>query len=288
MPSRPSTPTRSRVASGRNSPALEVAGPAASSAPPTLSHPALSPTKLYLVAYNTASALAWGTVLFLLLKQVIADGKGGWDGIVNRAGGSFAKMGDTVKLVQSFAALEIAHAGLGLVRSSLPTTASQVFSRLLMVLYVLPFFPQVAIGSPIYSTMVFAWSFTEIIRYTHYAATILGFKLPGLEFLRYNTFYLLYPMGAGSEAWFIFKSAALAGAKWGPLALYGTYVLVAGWPPALAFLMTHMHSQRHKHLYGPKKKLSKKAIQAKKDLAALGDAALATPARSTRSKSKQI
>ena len=75
-----------------------------------------------------------------------------------------------------------------------------------MVWYTLHFFPAVG-ASPVYATMVFAWSFTEIVRYSFYAVGLLGVRVPPLESLRYNTFYLLYPMGAGSEAWLIFKSA---------------------------------------------------------------------------------
>lgn len=45
----------------------------------------------------------------------------------------YGRVGPQVALVQSFAVLEVAHVALGLVRSSLPTTAMQVTSRLLLV-----------------------------------------------------------------------------------------------------------------------------------------------------------
>jgi very-long-chain (3R)-3-hydroxyacyl-CoA dehydratase len=48
--------------------------------------------------------------------------------------------------------------------------------------------------------MVLAWSITEVVRFATYTTSLLGVKLRGLEVLRYNLFYLLYPLGAGSEA----------------------------------------------------------------------------------------
>lgn len=48
--------------------------------------------------------------------------------------------------------------------------------------------------------MVFAWSLTEVIRYSFYAANLLGHEPYALLYLRYTTFYVLYPLGAASEA----------------------------------------------------------------------------------------
>jgi very-long-chain (3R)-3-hydroxyacyl-CoA dehydratase len=76
--------------------------------------------------------------------------------------------------------------------------------------------------------MVTAWSFAEIIRYLHYATNLLNIKVPVLEWIRsvtikvvdqklqadsvrrharYTAFYILYPVGAGSEATLIYFSA---------------------------------------------------------------------------------
>lgn len=54
--------------------------------------------------------------------------------------------------------------------------------------------------------MVLAWSITEIIRYSFYAATKLQFQPRWLLWLRYNTFFVLYPLGAGSEAALIYST----------------------------------------------------------------------------------
>ncbi|KAG0145322.1 hypothetical protein CROQUDRAFT_45891, partial [Cronartium quercuum f. sp. fusiforme G11] len=96
--------------------------------------------------------------------------------------------------VQSSALIEILHAGLGLVRSGLLTTVMQVASRLLVVWLILP-----TAQSPIYATMVLAWSLSEIIRYGTYASSLLNYPLRPLLWLRYSAFFVLYPVGAGSE-----------------------------------------------------------------------------------------
>lgn len=54
--------------------------------------------------------------------------------------------------------------------------------------------------------MVWAWSVTEIIRYSFYAFNLLGKNPYILLFLRYTTFYVLYLVGASSEAFLIYAS----------------------------------------------------------------------------------
>ena len=59
----------------------------------------------------------------------------------------------------------------------------------------------------LYSTMILAWSTTEVIRYAFYALSLARSTVPGvLVYLRYTTFYLLYPLGASSEALLILSS----------------------------------------------------------------------------------
>jgi very-long-chain (3R)-3-hydroxyacyl-CoA dehydratase len=130
--------------------------------------------------------------------------------------------------------------------------------------------------------MVIAWSVTEVIRYSNYVATLLGVRVAPLEWLRfvfslllhtklrrrsYTLFYIMYPIGAGSEATFIYHAAPFAAAKFGEPARYAAYALsFVGWPlgaclpgqrtpfniqAALSGLMSYMHSQRRKHLGSP-------------------------------------
>lgn len=54
--------------------------------------------------------------------------------------------------------------------------------------------------------MVLAWSMTEVIRYCFYAANLAGYNPWSLLYLRYTTFYVLYPVGASSEAFLIYAT----------------------------------------------------------------------------------
>lgn len=79
--------------------------------------------------------------------------------------------------------------------------------------------------------MVMAWSITEVIRYTNYALALLNIKSAPLEWLRYTLFYILYPIGAGSEAMHIFASAKFVGKRYGDWAQAGMLIVaIAIWP----------------------------------------------------------
>ncbi len=92
------------------------------------------------------------------------------------------------------------------------TTALQVASRILLVWGVVAPFPFLA-KSAAYSSMLMAWSVTEVIRYSFFTLSLSGL-LPGfLSWLRYNTFYVLYPLGISSECWLIYKAVEPAKQK---------------------------------------------------------------------------
>jgi very-long-chain (3R)-3-hydroxyacyl-CoA dehydratase len=54
--------------------------------------------------------------------------------------------------------------------------------------------------------MVLAWSLTEVIRYAFYATSLISQVPYALLYLRYTTFFVLYPLGAGSEAFLIYST----------------------------------------------------------------------------------
>ncbi|GAA5829708.1 hypothetical protein JCM5353_005204 [Sporobolomyces roseus] len=287
------------------------------------SKPSSSIKTTYLISYNLASALAWGYVLSLVIKHMSGeDGytslkeatgvQGGVETLLKRASTAFDHFGDKVQWVQTAAILEAVHSATRLVRSPLGTTVAQIASRLLIVWYVCVVYPTVP-QTPFYVSMVTAWSFAEIIRYLHYATNLMNVKVPILEWIRYTAFYILYPVGAGSEAALIYFSAAHARDKFGPLGYFATIGLTMFWPPALAFMMSHMHVQRRKHLRRvrtsksttpasststriaaksddsttPTKSLAPKDITSKLVPDSIIEAtASAVPARSTRSRSK--
>jgi len=78
--------------------------------------------------------------------------------------------------------------------------------------------------------MVFAWSFTEVIRYTFYALNLVGLNPYPLLWLRYTTFYALYPLGAGSEAFLTLATLPAPVASWGPLEYVRAGLFVIWWP----------------------------------------------------------
>jgi len=77
----------------------------------------------------------------------------------------------------------------------------------MLVWGVLSLFPYPRITESLfYTTMTVAWSVTEVVRYGFYAANLIGVVPGWLTWLRYSLFYVLYPMGAGSEAVLMYKS----------------------------------------------------------------------------------
>jgi very-long-chain (3R)-3-hydroxyacyl-CoA dehydratase len=81
----------------------------------------------------------------------------------------------------------------------------QVASRILLVWGIVFNFPWLA-KSPAYSTMLIAWSVTEVIRYSYFALTLSGYSPGFISWLRYNAFFVLYPLGISSECWLIYKA----------------------------------------------------------------------------------
>ena len=66
-------------------------------------------------------------------------------------------------------------------------------------------FPALA-KSAAYSSMLVAWSVTEVVRYSYFVLSLSGFQPALVTWLRYNAFYVLYPLGISSECWLIYKA----------------------------------------------------------------------------------
>lgn len=192
--------------------------------------------KAHLITYNVVSGFLWGAVLVRLLILFPLVGS------QFMAGG----LADFTRWVQTLAVLEIVHSLVGFVKSPIFTTFTQVYSRLLLVWGILYMFPSVG-ESLAFSTMVFAWSVTEIIRYSYYALNLYrDGQLPkSLVWLRYNTFYVLYPLGAGSEVFLVFKSLPQAEAFSPWYALYFKVAILI-YIPGFYMLYTHMIKQRRR------------------------------------------
>jgi very-long-chain (3R)-3-hydroxyacyl-CoA dehydratase len=113
----------------------------------------------------------------------------------------------------------------GIVPAPFFTTAMQVASRLFLMWAVCYPFPELN-GSAWYSSMLLAWSTTEVIRYSYFALKQFD-AVPGwLHWLRYSAFLILYPIGISSEVAMTLK------------ALFGPAAELAWWYPyALAAVL---------------------------------------------------
>ena len=105
----------------------------------------------------------------------------------------------------------------------------QIASRILLVWGVTYPFPNLA-ASPAYTSMLLAWSVTEVIRYSYFGMNVAASPPDALVWLRYNTFFVLYPMGILSEVWLIVSATGLAGELWQPFE-WGLYAILAIYVP---------------------------------------------------------
>ncbi|KAK5990119.1 3-hydroxyacyl-CoA dehydratase [Cladobotryum mycophilum] len=194
-----------------------------------------SPLKTgYLILYNVLSAFAWGIVLARTTNLLATEGP------------QFVYFGvnEWLTWTQSMAGMEILHSLFGIVRAPLMTTIMQVSSRLLLVwgiVYPFPFLAQV----PTYSSMLIAWSVTEVIRYSFFALTLSGSQPSFLTWLRYNTFFILYPVGILSECSLVYLATEPAG-KRNELEKYALYAILAVYVPGSYILYSYMMTQRKK------------------------------------------
>ncbi|KAJ9154926.1 Very-long-chain (3R)-3-hydroxyacyl-CoA dehydratase [Pleurostoma richardsiae] len=191
--------------------------------------------RAYLISYNALSALLWSVVFGRVVAMLLLRGPQ----LV------YPVVGEWTKWTQTLAALEIVHSLLGVVRAPIMTTAMQVASRFALVWGAVTFYPSVA-GSPAYSTMLLAWSSTEVIRYLYFALTLAGSSPRLLFWLRYNTFFVLYPVGITSELaelWLAMLEARQDGDTFVVWAIVATFVIYA---PGIPILYGHMMKQRRK------------------------------------------
>ncbi|KAJ3475334.1 hypothetical protein NLG97_g9496 [Lecanicillium saksenae] len=193
----------------------------------------------YLILYNAISAAAWSVVLYRTIVSCV-DADIGFQY-------TYFEVGDWTRYTQTAACLEILHSLLGIVRAPVSTTLMQVASRLLLVwgiAYPFPFVTQ----APFYASMLVAWSVTEVIRYSYFATSLAGIQPSILTFLRYNTFFILYPLGIFSECSLIFITSKFLQ----PPEKYILYSILAVYVPGSYTLYTYMMKQRSKVMGGGK------------------------------------
>lgn len=131
----------------------------------------------------------------------------------------------------------------------------QVASRFLLVWGIAFFFPATTSVSPAFTSMLLAWSTTEVIRYGYFAYSLHYGRVPSwLTWLRYNTFFVLYPMGISSECWLVYSATEPARKQWGQEYEWALWAVLAVYVPGAYVLYTHMMAQRRKVLKGLKQK----------------------------------
>ncbi|CAN8097160.1 unnamed protein product [Discula destructiva] len=195
--------------------------------------------RVYLVAYNSVNAALWAIVLVRTVQMLTI---GGPEAV-------YPAVGEFTKWTQTLAGLEIVHSVLGVVRAPLFTTLIQVASRFALVWGAVHFYPAIA-TSPAYSSMLLAWSTTEVVRYAFFALSLSGIESGVLQWLRYSGFWVLYPVGILSELWELVLALLAArddggSPAWAPVV---AGLVIATYGPGAPLLYTHMIKQRRKVL----------------------------------------
>lgn len=193
----------------------------------------------FLPLYNLLSAIAWGYVLYNVVSIYPKIGQPAF----------FYETKQKVTLVQCCALIEIFNSAVGIVRSPLLTTVAQVASRLLVVVGIFQYLPEApAAHSVVYISLLSAWSITELVRYLFYFYSLSAKEGPSdiLVMLRYNLFWILYPVGVASELLIIYSALPFAEAN---ISVYYKRFLVGcmlAYIPGFPMLFSHMVVQRKK------------------------------------------
>ncbi|KAL4887108.1 tyrosine phosphatase-like protein [Aspergillus karnatakaensis] len=207
----------------------------------------------YLLLYNAAEFFLWTTLLIrtvrLLINQAITENL-----TFNIPEVFELTFTPLLTTAQTLAIAEILHSLWGLVRAPLMTTAMQVASRIFTVWLVLrPFSGGIVrvddkVGEYAYLGIMLAWGITEMIRYGFFTMQLNG----GVEtvpkwwiWLRYNTFYVLYPIGISSECILAVKALPYA-AKIHPAYWWFIVAVLVIYVPGSYILYTHMIKQKSK------------------------------------------
>lgn len=146
--------------------------------------------KLYLIAYNAALAAGWASVGVTVVGKYMES---------DSLSGLYDSCQDSLWLWQFMALLEVVHAAVGLVKSGVFTTFQQVYSRVHVLYLVWGIMGHVQYDPRAFAAMLFAWTVTEVVRYSFYLCNLLGFVPYPLLWCRYSFFYVLYPLGVSGE-----------------------------------------------------------------------------------------
>ncbi|GKZ30387.1 hypothetical protein AbraIFM66950_008957 [Aspergillus brasiliensis] len=199
----------------------------------------------YLVTYNTINALLWLHIFSSIALFPFQSPQT-----------TYATLEPWTRWTQTIAILEILHAKLGLTRSPIFTTFTQIFARSVQVWAINYAYPETTSPSPAYKYMLLAWSFADAIRYSYFAVLSAGAPVPSiLRWLRYSLFLILYPIGIGSEWWLMFQALRVTNSL--PVQLLFVFFLGL-YGPGSPMMYSYMVKQRQKTLAGGKERKEKK------------------------------
>ncbi|KFY44188.1 hypothetical protein V495_03586, partial [Pseudogymnoascus sp. VKM F-4514 (FW-929)] len=205
----------------------------------TVPRPSPPPPKTtYLILYNGVLAClrAWIVIRTLQLWSSHGNSKV-WEELHN-----------LVLWTETLTMIEVIHAQTGLVRASPATTALQVAGRNTIVWAITRNYPDVAAGQWAYSSMLVAWNVADSVRYTFFAIERGTGRVPNaLLWLRYNMFFVLYPIGIVSEAWLAYSVITPSRSR-NPAYQYLLWLGLTIYIPAFYILFGHMLAQRRKSL----------------------------------------
>ncbi|EYU18935.1 hypothetical protein ABFS82_04G185600 [Erythranthe guttata] len=152
---------------------------------------------LYLFSYNLFQCFGWALSLFRILSNFLST---------KSVNGAFSAVGDLICLLQCIAFLEVIHGAIGIVPSGVVLPLMQWGGRTHFLLAVVRKIPEVQELPSVFITFV-AWSFSEVIRYSHYALNCIGTPPNWITFIRYNAFIVLYPVGVfPGEMWLMYQA----------------------------------------------------------------------------------
>ncbi|KAB8230042.1 putative membrane protein [Aspergillus alliaceus] len=197
------------------------------------SKPEPPPKTIYLLLYNSLSTILWLRILLTVLTTQTPIS-------------TYSTVEPWTRYTQTLAIAEIIHSATGITRAPIFTTFTQVFGRCVQVWAVNYAFPEITTPSWAYPSMLLAWSAADTIRYLYFVVMLARGPVPGpLKWLRYSVFFVLYPIGIGSEWWLMFN-AARATSSCVVAGIFGFFLVLYG--PGTPMMYKYMVNQRRKVL----------------------------------------
>ncbi|KAJ7947703.1 Very-long-chain (3R)-3-hydroxyacyl-CoA dehydratase [Quillaja saponaria] len=161
-------------------------------------------SRLYLLAYNSLQAIGWAVSLYRVLSNFVST---------NSINGAYASAGGLIGLLQIVAFLEVIHGAVGMVPSGVLLPLMQWGGKTHFLLAVVLKVGEVQQLPSVFITF-FAWSITEVIRYSHHAFNCIGSCPSWITYLRYTAFIVLYPIGMGpGELWLMYQALPIVKKK---------------------------------------------------------------------------